>query len=397
MDFPIRKYVWGAAAALMVVSLLGCVPGSPAGVPSTSNSGQPTPTATAAPERPAPRLTVGCADLVPLDVVRAGLSDDVEAMPLRSSFRAPDEMASLQLGGLRCVWANGPRAFPWEDPVAGFAEAVVNVIPAAEDVWARYAPTSPPEPSPYGNNANGPFCTGAESRQSGTVSHACEFDALVGSYWINVSLTGVAGNAAASNEEVLASARQITDPLVATLSRADEPEPQWAPPQSPPQITCDIVLTDAQAAELTGIADVGVGPFWDGPMVGQFSYALEETGANRCHLLVLGPEAGVGQVTYLPGGGWAFRELSPSWVEAGDATLIELAGAEAGEEFTEECERADRDCRVDMLVGENWIQVTAYASVPERMSPPEGVDLLYPRTQIREIAETVLANLHSAD
>lgn len=343
-------------------------------------------------------MAAGCDDLIPLDALTSTLAVGVAFDAERSRARSPEDAALEQLGSLRCIWANRAPGPPWEDQDPDYSSALLQVVPDGEVPWRRFVEVYGPMsgPSPYGNAAIGPNCHGAEPDVPGPPVHSCQLDALVGSYWVQLSMTGVGGGTAQSNDDLLAHARRVTDPLMATLANQEPPTPRWSPPPSQP-MDCQTVLADEQAISVTGVAGLVVGQYFDGPRVGQLTYSLDETGAKRCHLLISGSDQAVGQVSYLPGGGWAFREHSDAWVDAGNARPVSLTGARSGEAFTEECVSVEEDCRIDMLVGENWLQVMTYAYVPEKMTSPEGVDMLYVRSQTRALAETVLANLHATE
>jgi hypothetical protein len=395
-----RRIRLTAAAALVVVTMSGCaiwdraIP-SPAPV---SEAPEPTPSADPVVGSPTPRLAAGCDDLIPLDTLMSALAEGVAFDAERSRARSPEDAAVEQLGGLRCVWANRAPGPPWEDQDPDYVSALLQVVPDGEVPWRRFVEVYGPmaEPSPYGNTAIGPNCHGAEPDMPLPSVHSCQLDALVGSYWVQFSMTGVGGGTAQSNEELLAHARGVTDPLMATLASQEPPTPRWSPPPSQP-LDCQAVLSDEQAITVTGVPGLVVGQYFDGPRVGQLTYSLDETESKRCHLLISGSDQTVGQVSFLPGGGWAFRDRSDSWVDGGNARSVNIAGARSGEGFTEECGNVEADCRIDMLVGENWLQVMTYAYVPGKIATPEGVDMLYVRSQTRALAETVLANLHASE
>lgn len=48
-----------------------------------------------------------------------------------------------------------------------------------------------------------------------------------------------------------------------------------------------------------------------------------------------------------------------------------------------------------MLTGEAWVQVSIHAWLPEGVTHPESIDMVYVRSQVQAIAETVLANVHA--
>lgn len=380
--------------------MCGCTMWDPALVspPPVSESPRPTPTAEPPAEGPSPRISASCDELIPLEALRAIVTEDITFDPERSSSRSPEDAALEQLGALKCVWANRAPVPPWEDQDPDYASTMVQVVPDGEASWVRYSQiySRLSGPSPYGDKAIGPNCHGAEPGIPGPPRHTCNLDALVGAYWLSLSMTAVGGGTAESNDQLVVLAREITDPLMATLASEEPPAPRWTPPAYQP-VHCQTVLSKEQATSITGVEGLIVGQYLDGPKVGQFVHGLEGTAAKRCLLLIMGTDHAVAHISFLPGGGWAFRDRSDVWIATNGAVPLDLAGARPGEEFTEQCVRVEEDCRIDMLVGENWLQVTTYAYVPEKMSFPEGVDMLEARSQAREIAEAVLANLHAAE
>ncbi len=397
MRSPVRQLGSVAVSVLIVTALLGCTwleqPIAGPTETSTPSESEPTPGPTPAVDRPTPRISATCAELVPLATIRTTLTEDVEEIPEEEHFRSPDMMATQQLGALSCMWANDDTTIAFPNRGLEYAEAVLSIVPDAQASWDRYSATYAPvsDPSPYGPSAIGPYCYGADDP---TGVHGCQFDGLIGTNWVHLSLTGVAGRSSPTNDAMVQHARLLTDVLVTRMGSLGTTPPAWSAPASPP-LACETLLTDEQATELTGVPDLYVGHFWDGPRVGQYVHGLEVTAADRCNIGLENSDSTIGEITYLPGGGWAFREFSPSWLATGDATRVNLAGARPGEESTIECARLEQHCRVDMLTGETWVQVSIHAWLPERVTYPEGVDMVQVRSQVQAIAETVLANVHA--
>jgi hypothetical protein len=382
-----------AASMMAAVALTGC-----------TGSDSPTPTATTAPttpapidlpqdEAPTPRISADCSDLVSTDTIHEVMSADVTERQLVR--RSPEDVMFQQAGMLRCFWANADPRPEWEPPDPALARVLFTVVPEATEMWARVFEVYGPiyGPSPYGPDALGPRCN-APLPPSTTGS--CEFEALVGDYWASLSMSGVQAGGDGSEAGFVDSAKRLIDPLLDRLAEEGEAQPPWMPPTDGPQapLTCASVLTAEQAIEITGEPNLYVDLHMDGPPTSPLVHALEVTGADRCAIGILDSDNEIGDISYLPGGAWAFRELSPSWRSSG-ATEISLDGAEEGEQFLSQCTVDAEECLVDMLVGDDWLQVRLPPWLPEIFGYPPGVDIQYQRGQITELAEAVLANLHT--
>lgn len=380
-----------------VVSLLftGCaMANSPASTPPTS--AQPDPVSDPAPaSSPEPRIGATCQDLLPDEELHTLLSGDVAMMNDAIDHRSPDDLALRQAGALQCFWANEAPLPGWEQHGPDYAYALLDVIPDGQALWARHLEVfrTVYGPSPYGADALGPRCNGADESPA---YGSCDFEALVGDYRVNFALTGVRTDGEASNEDLQGEMSRLIDALLARLAEEGDPAPAWSPPGPQHTLGCSAVLTAEQATEITGVSDLYVDRHFDGPATSPHMHGLEVTGANRCAIGIRDSDNEIGDITYLPGGAWAFNELSPSWLSSGAEELV-LDDARADENFTLQCSVDAEPCRVDMLVAGDWIQVRIPPWLPEVFSYPPGVDVKRLRGQITEIAQAVLANLHALE
>jgi hypothetical protein len=329
-------------------------------------------------------------------VLRAELSADITEMSEHVPTRSPLDVAVQQAGALRCVWANAGPVPPREQQGPAFAQATLDVMTDAEGVWDRVVKAAGLRngPSPYGSRAIGPVCHKA---YEGAAPNTCLFDALLGDYWVSLTLIGVHGREEMSTKEMWDSARKVIDPLVAVMAHVGDPAPLWTPPAEGtlPGIACDTLLRGEQATAMLGVDNLEVGTKWHGSGTAVFTHGMDVTGSDRCAIYIAGTDVGVGGIAYLPGGGWGYRDLVDTWLAAG-AVETQVVGALPDERFVLECAVPEEFCRLDMLVGEDWIQLELYPVNPDRTYGPGEPDQAVIRTKVEALGETILANLHAA-
>lgn len=384
-------------AALVVFLLGGCVTAAPeAAPPATVKPADLEPSSDpVTPDAPSPRLSATCEDLIPLQALHAEVGADVEAMAEGLYLRRPDDFALRQAGTLNCFWANKAPRPPWKDPDPNKASAELHVIPDARAFWERHDMNLGLIASPDGTFDGEPICFGTDYP---AFPSTCSFNALVNSYWVMVEVTGIGDGTTASDDDLRVSARRLIEPLMKRIAQETETPPLWSPPAGATQpLSCEGALTDEQVVSITGVPDLWFGHNWDGPGTAPFIVGFEATGADRCHITFTDADSGIGLVTFLPGGAWAFRENLGLW-QADGASPLALKNLRQGEQATIQCEvDAEEECYVDIILGEDWVQVLINGSVPAGVLywSPEGMDLTYARSQIATLAETVLANLHA--
>lgn len=399
-----RAHRMGAPGLLRVAALIGLgvllagCSAEPASAPPATTSERPQPSVTASatpvPSAPSARVTAGCDDLISPDTIATVFTTETTVRPLGydNSSNGPVALAIQQLGAVNCVWANGPHRPPWQQGVTeGFSTAKLTVVPDGEAPWQEYAAAyalAQEAPSPYGESAFGPRCVPEIG--------SCFFQALVGTYWADLTLSGV-GSAGMGADEMDELVTPLTDALMQTLAAEPAPPAVWVAPvgTEPLPVECTEFLSDAQADQLSGASPLQVRTFWDGPHVGQWFYSLGKTGAQRCHIQAADSDSGIGHLDYLPGGGWGFDALSAGWLADGSVTSDTVAGLSAADAALIRCGVPEESCTVDIRFGGNWVQLNLTAYAPEHIGYPEGVDIRIARDNVGAFAEAIVANLNA--
>lgn len=316
---------------------------------------------TTAPPDPGPTSRIGstCDDLIDTAGLLAFMGDAGKpvvgpispiADPSASVMTEADRAASEQLGALTCTWSNGiepdPNGYgpkPWPDR----QEFSIHVLPEGLDEAVRYVETYMSADPTYGPNVQGPRC---DAR-----AEYCELFGIIGSTWVELHALGIA-SAGMSDEQLRTLFLEITDPLVEHL-RAVSITDRWVPTSSSPSASSDcpaLAPTDA-IAPLTGVPDLHVGEWRDGPRVGQYWYAKSEVGAHRCSLQFPMSDLSLGNVSILPNGAWAVERYSDEWSMAG-AQRVDLPPATGGTAL-HRCSDAAAACRLDFAVGKDWVSI----------------------------------------
>ncbi|MGW4930288.1 hypothetical protein ACWEOH_14155 [Agromyces sp. NPDC004153] len=315
---------------------------------------------------PTPRIGLTCDDLVDTAALVAFLGDSGTPVlgPVSQIadtdelyMSTPDRAAAEQLGALTCVWSNGVAAGsgqPWSGEPLRQAVSLA-VLPEGLDAAARYVDAYQSADPTYGDHVQGPRCV--------TEIGYCELFGVVGSTWVELRIDGIV-QTGSSVEDLRARFRNVTDPLVSRLSDVSIAEP-WTPASSSPSAAAEcatIAPTDA-IMPLTGVADLRVAEFWDGPRIGQYWYAKDQVGADRCLLQLPMSDRHLGSIGVLPNGAWAFERYAAGW-SASDAVSVGLPAANGGTALSR-CEDDTRDCRIDFVVGDDWVSVGV---------PPKRID-----------------------
>ncbi len=361
--------------------------------------GTPTPTETAVPavEGPTPVFDVGCEELVDRAELQAFIGAGVAPIALvtqgqRVATVYPDVAALDQLGSLACDWIDGQQwASPWGPPPEGRQSVHLSLVPDAEAAAQRYVDTyaATLPVSPYGATAQGPRCIGIEETMT---SGYCELHGWLADAWIEFVVNGIDTTSYASNAELLAAFTTFTDRAIASLDDAEQVA-AWTPPVSPnPVSDCASILTTEDVVELTGITEVYVGPQWDGPRIGQYSYAADTEQAMRCSFNYLEVDGWFGATHVLPEGAWGFTTASPAWLAEG-GVQADVEGLEAGDAVIRCTDPAD-NCTLDMRVAEHWIRVEVMPPPPADVSyVPAGIDFEAARAAVVPIADRIVANV----
>ncbi|TYL51140.1 hypothetical protein [Agromyces mariniharenae] len=373
----IDRVVGAAVAAILALGLgsagaafaFGILPQAPEDDPMVEPSTRPT--ASATPERtfpvetappapdpgPTPRIGLTCDDLVDTTALVAFLGDAGQPLagpatpstvPASAGSSPADRAVTEQLGALECSWWSET-----DDPAAadaGRQTVSLRVLPEGIDEAIRYVDTYQLRDPTYGSNVQGPRCVSA----GGIGVGYCELFGVIGSNWVELYAVGIVA-ADVSDEELRASFRALTDPLVERLGDASIAD-RWVPRAPSPVAAsgCDTIAPSEAIAPLVGVAELRVAEMSDGPRVGQYWYAKNQLGARHCTLYVDG-DVGFGSIGVLPNGAWATSRYEAAWVSDGAAT-IELPGASNGSGLLR-CDEPRFECRLDFTVGDDWVSI----------------------------------------
>lgn len=387
------------ASSAIAALLAGCVPTSDAAEPTQVTEAQAqTPAPTPAPiDAPTPRFASDCAALAPLAELQDFVGEGVGSLRAvdRGIALAPDVAAVDQLGALICDWNDGQPWPTWQGPPEGQQVVRLHLVRDAAEAAQRYVDTYAEQigPSPYGPTANGPRCI--EVGYS-TSWGSCHFDAWLSDTWIEFSVNGIALDDFASDVELVAAFTVLTDHVVETLAAEPPQAEAWMPPASATTATeCEQLVSTDDVRALTGAAETWFGLYWDGPRIGQYSFASEHVPSLRCSIGFSETEGSMGAVSYLPGGDWAFETLGSGWTSAGGVPTP-IAGLDDGDAVLR-CADPQDDCILDLRVDRDWVRVSIMPAPPETVTyVPAGIDFEAARAAVVPLAERIVANLMPA-
>ena len=333
----IRLPALAAAAALLVV-LTACGPGAPT---PTGASGSPTPAASddaepspAAAERPTPGFGDGCAGLVPASLIESlspGASPhDLLASEYGAISWIPRNASIGQLRGMLCEWSNG-EPYSSATGASAFRGIQLVVLPDAARGWIQFTDF-------YGYDPEVGFVSCTES------IGFCHVEFFADGYWFEVEAY-VPPRSGLEADFVALGAHLRTQ--AATFGRAEAP---WTPDGH-------VLLTNDCAAMLPGSLvdevfgaghDLSDGEGGDGG----WSVWAEAISRNQDWGCGWYGETEEFSLQWLNGGAWLASELG-----ATGGTPLPLSGLADSDSATISCDGAG--CRVDLLVGGNWVVATA--------------------------------------
>ena len=344
------------AAAAVLVAMSGCASQPPT---------QPTPLPTASPAAtaepvvtlPTSRLGIECEDLVTAETVTARIAGavprpDYFADILAQSPGIPEGTPLLQAGGLVCDWSAMTAVAGNLGQPAGYTGLHIELLPDAASYWATYTDSVgiPSTGFWYCSNygaLTGPFCN---------------FEALVGTTWVSIQLSGVDAGTTDSDEVVAAKVRPFVDAIVAVIAEAGFPAAPWVDPSAAViPGTCEQVLPIATVAEGVGIAsladyETASTPFGAG-FIGLLSTAARlSIGEVRCPW-GYGYETEFGGLRLIPGGSWALSQTIDDPSPAGPAVRVKIDGLGSDDAAWLRCAAADGACVLDVSIGRNWLEV----------------------------------------
>ena len=342
---------------------------------------------------PAPRIDATCDDLLSSPALQGFVGEGPSTLVAfdPSTTTAPDVLALQQLGGVDCMWTTAPApVLPYQVPPRSEQSVRLRILPEGQEASQEYVAyaTTDAAPSEYGPGVYGPDCVGADEYSDGYA--ACSMAGWIGNVWVDLGVMGIVVQEGERDADLIERFRTVTDPLAATLEATDIVEDRWQAPTPSPSAgrDCDELAPTEAITAATGISGLDVGFRWDGPRAGQYLYALEQTGALRCSLAFAGSDSALGTVSMLPSGRWAFEASLPEWMAAG-AQPVELAGLPPGS-AVRRCEDPADWCRIDVIVGGDWMQVSVIPSPPYTLDAPiDPASFEAARASVDAIAELV--------
>jgi len=395
-----HRHHFGDLAVLLPLAALVLLTGCTATEPAPAAGSSPTSPETAAPAPvvdpgPTSRIDADCDELIELSALQAfvgGTGAPLVAVAIAERL-TPDDAAVLQLGGLLCEWSNVAEPAPWGGSPTGAQQVSLRVLPEGVEQAAAYVAAFDEADPTYGEHVQGPRCSAPV--EGGRTSGYCELMGAVGPTWVELQLSGIAPQPGATDASLRDAFRaSVTDSLVADL-QATALGPRWAPLQASEVASCEIALPVAEVAELTGFADAAFGVTRDGPSIGQYVYATEQTGAARCSIHPTAAlDATFGEVVLLPDGGWAFERYREDWIASGGAEQP-VVGVPSGAAVVR-CVDDTAVCRLDLTVDGDWIAIV-FPPMSDGSAPSlPGVDYEAARGAMVPIAEAIAANLAAA-
>jgi len=177
----------------------------------------------------------------------------------------------------------------------------------------------------------------------------CTTDELVGTTWVEVIALGAA---------TTDSADALGDAAVAAVSDAPVVAEPWTPPSETSALVteCVGIISNEAIQEATGQTV----PLRSVAPAGGWSIdagAEENWGGPRCAWQYENLDVGIGFLSTLPAGAWAWAEAS-EFLDSPAPEALEVTGLPASDEAWLRCSPDDSTCVVDLILGGNWIQAT---------------------------------------
>lgn len=299
--------------------------------------------ADAAATGPSPLLTTACADLVPLDLVKAALGDGVEPdeFPLEAGGTwSLSRIGLLQAGALHCHWSGAAHQagpYPANLEITALADAAEHWTTWASELGA-WAPATELGDAGFGT---------CESSLRGSY-HYCFQDLLVAGTWVYIKVDNLVDTAAAD---------PIVQAVVGALAGAQTRAATWSPAAGAITLpsTCAAMLTAEQvgaAVATEGIAEREAPLLMPVLFNAGVDAALDCSWSNAYTSAVPMP---IG-VTVLPGAGWAWES---EWAKPRPARSPAVAVAGLGDAAFSGCTTDESNvCFVDVLADGAWLAVS---------------------------------------
>jgi hypothetical protein len=330
---------------------------------------------------PQPRFGLLCPDLSSEEDASAALTEGVTAHnPAQTSLGAyaqiPEAYPVRALGGLACEWSNGIPMSDKRGTVPEYVGLEYFVLPEAQAQWDQYV---------------GTYQVVDDEQVYCTVDAPiyCTINTLVNGYWVEGVLSGLAVDPSLPDADIQSAAREVFAPAVDAVSSAVAPGALWVAPEEtvPLPGSCDEMVTPTEVATALGL-EQEVRSTTGGGGWSLSSAAFDTAAELPCSWILNGSDAGLGTLTWLPGGRWAAEEAMTVATHPSTPEPVELVGMAEPDSADIRCSDSDTACTIDMIVGGNWIQVTVDTSGTSQTLPP--IDI---RGGATTIAETVVANV----
>ncbi len=336
-----------AVTLVGAVSLAACTPlgaGPTPTIPAGPAEPTPTPTPTVDPlAGPESVIGVGCDGILSTSSLAGAFPAGVTAIDAGEADMGSSPTISLtytvrSLGGLACEWNNGePGQIPpgWSNPA--YVGVIVLVLPNATSQWDRF------ESIYASSGAVGSYCAAT------SVPLYCSTNQIVGTSWVEVTVIGAASEAAGT---------ALGTEALGVIGAAGPGAPAWSPPTDTLALPaeCPGVVTDAAVQSALGLSDpVAASTGGGGWSLG--AGARENWGGPHCYWSFVGADAGVGSLSTLPGGAWAWNEASAFLTFPSPPASASLPGLAPGDEAWLRCASADEYCVLDLVIGRNWVEV----------------------------------------
>ncbi len=340
-----RPRAAASAAVLAFAALVLSACATPAQPAETTEPAPPIETTTPAPEpesepgaQPASRYDVSCDQLVPAQAVSDIFDAVVEPVdPLATAaaagFSVPRMTSVISIGGLACEWSNGEPYNSQYGTNPAYTGALLTVVPPQDGGWSERAVG-------YGMPAPGSSC-------SATI---CEVTAVAPSgAWITLFA------ATQANAILTAGAQAVADAAVAAVESASPPAPATMVDSAIPG-DCEALVPVATIESITGSSGLTAGS-GDGGGWSEWAEAQVIAGDGACAWAPMDAVDSVARAQWVRGGKWAFDRIEESGALVPAPTELTLAGADRA------VLRCDATyyamCGVDLLIGPDWVQVTA--------------------------------------
>ncbi len=335
-------------ALISILLLAACTP--PAGEPTPTpivDGVEPTPTPTPATidplAGPEPVIGIECDGILSTSSLASAFPSGVSPIDAGQSYMGSIPTLSLSytvrsLGGLACEWNNGaPGQISPGGSNPAYAGVIVLVLPNATTQWARYE-------SIYSSSGGvGSYCSPS------SVPSYCSTNQIVGTSWVEVTVVGGASDATGT---------ALGTEALSSIAAAGPGAAPWSPPSGTLALPaeCSGVVSDAAVQSALGISEPVVASVGGGGWSLQAG-ARENWGGPHCYWSFVGADAGVGSLSTIRGGAWAWNEVSSTLTFPSTPASAAIAGLAPGDEAWLRCAAADEYCVIDLIIGGNWVEV----------------------------------------